>query len=608
MKAPIFSVPIVLLLVFFALPEARADLMGYWAFDDGSGGTLADTSGRGNDGTLAGTTPPAWVAGHSGTAGDTALSFSGSGGANNSSTAPHVQLGNPTDLKISGNQTISMWLYPTDIGTYRQSPYNKAYGGSGTLNMWQNGSIYYFYGTLGADGSPYQYFVSDPLTQDTWNHVTIVRDLSNMKLTWYINGNAKSTAANYPAATVGDQPAYFGRGYNASWTGLIDDAAIWNEALNPLQVKALQTDALSPGQIAGNRDDWLKGWLYRQEITIGAGAADSNLTDFPVPVEIDDAGNKVFANATANGHDGVTLLAHDLEHFSKASGSEGLSAWVNTPLSSSQDTTIYMYYGGPDLGDLSSTDTWDTNYRMVQHLNETSGTHADATQYGNDMTPANGVNQDATGLIDGADSFDGANDYLERTDTLGIAPANSFTYEAWVNLSDPQWTGNQYIIAKSSRAAIRAFLSGSPNLGIIWDDAGPSYSAWNSGIDIRGDWHHVVQVFDASQGTDGRMFLYLDGSEISGGVDVNGTMATGSNYYVGTWASTYGWVPGLIDEVRISGVARSADWLLAGYRLVWDPASYVTISGEQLVPEPSTLMLVVLGVAVLICRRRRGSS
>jgi hypothetical protein len=44
------------------LAGTEAGLVGYWRFDEGTGTTARDASGRGHDATLAGTTLPAWVA------------------------------------------------------------------------------------------------------------------------------------------------------------------------------------------------------------------------------------------------------------------------------------------------------------------------------------------------------------------------------------------------------------------------------------------------------------------------------------------------------------------------------------------------------------------
>ena len=246
-------------LVLCSAGLARAGLMGYWSFDDGSGTTLADTSGRGNNGILSGTSAlPAWVAGHSGQAGDYALAFTGSAG-NNSAADPHVQLGSPADLAIGGNQTISMWLYPTNFDSgVRQNPYAKAYSGSGTITQEPGGALNYYRGPLGGNGAGFDSHGSPALTLNAWNFATIVRDFDAGEVRWYVNGRTTSepTAFDPPGGAnpigTGSLPAYFGRGYVQNYFGMIDNASIWNEALDRREVIALQHDVYTPLDLAGD--------------------------------------------------------------------------------------------------------------------------------------------------------------------------------------------------------------------------------------------------------------------------------------------------------------------------------------------------------------------
>jgi outer membrane protein assembly factor BamB len=102
-------------------------------------------------------------------------------------------------------------------------------------------------------------------------------------------------------------------------------------------------------------------------------------------------------------------LDHEIEAYNGTSGT--LVAWVRVPyLSASADTQLYMFYGNQDCDDQwNPTGVWDDQFQMVHHLQETSGTHQDSTIHNNDGTPVGGVTQDATGIIDGADDFDGDN-------------------------------------------------------------------------------------------------------------------------------------------------------------------------------------------------------
>lgn len=76
---------------------ARAELIGWWTFDEGSGNTAFDMSGLGNDGTLNG--DPVWVEGYFG------------GGLELSSDYVAID-GIADDLK-ENNLTVSAWIKTT---------------------------------------------------------------------------------------------------------------------------------------------------------------------------------------------------------------------------------------------------------------------------------------------------------------------------------------------------------------------------------------------------------------------------------------------------------------------------------------------------------------
>lgn len=146
-------------------------------------------------------------------------------------TSDLISLGNPSSLQITGSQTIEMWLFPTDL-TVRRNPYNKAFGGEGTITQETTGILSYYYGTSGINAAPYTGFTSTvAVTANKWNHIAVVRDLAAMKVYWYINGQQTSvTTAPYAAATAGTLPAYIGTGYANPYMGSIDEVRISNTA------------------------------------------------------------------------------------------------------------------------------------------------------------------------------------------------------------------------------------------------------------------------------------------------------------------------------------------------------------------------------------------
>ena len=164
--------------------------VGWWKLDnDGAPLVAVDSSGSGIDGTLTNMDGTEWTP--SGKAGG-ALEFDG--------TDDYVDLGNPSALQITGNQTICLWLRP-DVLNKRQNPYAKAYGGEGTWTLEMNGTINYYYGSAGRNSSPYSsYAMSKALKVGQWAHVAVVRDLKSREVTWYrAPGNAIRSGRAMPS-------------------------------------------------------------------------------------------------------------------------------------------------------------------------------------------------------------------------------------------------------------------------------------------------------------------------------------------------------------------------------------------------------------------------
>ena len=197
--------------------------ISYWKFDETSGTTAYDSSGT-NNGTITGATSTSEDQCISGKC----LYFNG---------AANVVIPNSPSLQITGNQTISMWIKPTSFST-RCNPFNKAYGGEGTITLETNSTLTYYWGTAGADNSPYQGFSSNGLSANNWNYVSLVRDITNNRLTWYINGKVNSSGTpSYSQATASTANLILGSGYAGSFTGYIDEVKIYPYARTADQVK-----------------------------------------------------------------------------------------------------------------------------------------------------------------------------------------------------------------------------------------------------------------------------------------------------------------------------------------------------------------------------------
>lgn len=168
----------------------------------------------------------------------------------------HVNLGTPTALQITGSQTVEFWVKPDRLGI-RQNPYEKAYGGEGTMTIETGGDINYFYGTNGGNALNYQGVNSvAALRTGEWAHVALVRDFESSppRIRWYFNGVLTSEVeAQYLPATAGSLDFRIGTGYTNGFAGSLDEFRVWNVARSGAEIlagMAATPAAATPGLVA----------------------------------------------------------------------------------------------------------------------------------------------------------------------------------------------------------------------------------------------------------------------------------------------------------------------------------------------------------------------
>ncbi len=339
------------------------------------------------------------------------------------------------------------------------------------------------------------------------------------------------------------------------------------------------------------------GWAYRKNITIDHTKVAATQSDFPVLISL-TGDTDLSAGALANGNDilftssdGTTKLSHEIESYSGGT----LVAWVKVPsLSSTTNTSLFMYYGNPSSGvQQNAADVWSNSYLGVWHLGEavtdesSAGVHHDSTSSGFDGTQHN--NGPTAGKIDGAQYFDGTADYI--TMNSHPIPTSQLTMETWVNI--PAVIANGKVVSDFNRAGV-----GNPFYGFQMGlfSAGSSevmYSEINDVTGLAGGHFEIKQgsfplnswTYLANTWTTGGNFIgYINGSQTAsiaaGGNnigDYTGPMRLGQ----AAWDSSAGLlVTGGMDEVRISSVARSPQWIATGYNSTFSPSTFYVVGSQ----------------------------
>ncbi|MDT8303480.1 MAG: PA14 domain-containing protein [Sedimentisphaerales bacterium] len=219
-KKLIFLVSFIFVLSVVLTGIAKADLVGWWRFDESSGTIAADSSGNGNNGTVMGGAE--WVDGQLGGA----LLFNGQ---DSYVAAPHI----PFD---SRSFTIMMWVNPV-LYTSEQVIFGQVESSTQNLSM--------HYRLYGPDsGRVRMGFYSNDLDttttieQNNWYHLTFWYDFENQSRRIYINGILEAEADATPYLGSSGETR-IGQWNNNQWfQGIIDDVQIYDHPLSENDIQA----------------------------------------------------------------------------------------------------------------------------------------------------------------------------------------------------------------------------------------------------------------------------------------------------------------------------------------------------------------------------------
>jgi prepilin-type N-terminal cleavage/methylation domain-containing protein len=190
-------------------------LIGQWSFDEMSGTTANDTSSLNYNGTISGATYTDGVA-------KGALSFDG---INNS-----IMIGNMGLFPVNG--TMSFWIYPTEIASYRNPMTTNYYQNSNSGIRFEEYSNGRFLVVIGNDVGTYTvHDFTFSLQANNWYHVTLVWDTSLNTAKGYLNGKLIFNESNTLWPTTMPN-VMVGVGYSSAryYKGLIDQVRIYSSS------------------------------------------------------------------------------------------------------------------------------------------------------------------------------------------------------------------------------------------------------------------------------------------------------------------------------------------------------------------------------------------
>lgn len=362
-------------------------------------------------------------------------------------------------------------------------------------------------------------------------------------------------------------------------------------------------------------------YIYKKQIIQDhTKVVTSSQLNFNVRISMTDANLKTVANGgrvqNSSGFDIIftnssetTQLDHEIEKYVSTTGE--IEMWVRFPsISNLADTTIYMYYGNASISTSQENinGVWDSNYKAVWHLKEATGTNAaESTSSGNTATQSNSPTQ-STGQIDGALSFNGSTQQLATSTTptgINFNRTNPFTISFWAKPTSGQ-TGVMSPITHRSGSGQPGYavsINQNDSAGNVAGDVTLLISSGANHLSVfttsptainNGSWHKYDVTYDGFSAPSG-VKIYQDGVSLSLSTAINtlsGTTSATVAFIIG--GSSYN---GLLDEVRVSNVVRSAAWLATEYNSQSSPSTFYSVGSE--IVQPVALSVTFAGAGVL---------
>ncbi len=432
-----------------ARPPNNLGLVAYYSFDEGSGGTVGDSSNNGYKGEIINST--SWVTGKRGKA----LNNVGSGS---------VMLPNSVLAPIaSGSEiTVSTWFK----GTNAQSMVRLQPAGADYIVLGWDGGGANNLAIISTDGGTATGVAIPGIEDNAWHHVSMTwkkNTTNGFKV--YVDGvlaNQRDSAnADLPSfVTPSFQPWLMGYGSGGGgelMSGTLDETRIFSRELTAAQIKA----------------------LYSQGVAVVGGGEASKVTG-------------------------------------------GLVGY------------------------------WPFNGKDVNWSSETAGTAYDRSSGGKHgaLTNMNQLTSVVPGKLGQALNFDGVDDYVLTSGSLGISTANA-TFAAWVK---GRRTGDYSAIVHSRDATYPVgmhYKAGTDQLGYTWNNNNAETWGWDSGLYIPQDiWSYVAITIEPTKATG---YLCTNGTcSSSENVITHASQTFNTAFSIGLdVANPVRLFQGVIDDVRI---------------------------------------------------------
>ncbi|MBN2077824.1 MAG: DUF2341 domain-containing protein [Spirochaetes bacterium] len=554
---------------------------GVWHLADGAmAGLLVDATANGNIGTNSGSTNE--LAGIIGLA----RSFDGSN--------DYVECPNDASLDITGQLTLSAWIRSVDgefASDYRIISKKAIADGYELIINTQSELINLLAGS-GAEGTSYADLSGMGDALDTgWHYLSATINGTAAEI--FFDGLLSTTDNTIAPLETGSSTLVYGAssGFAYYFNGAIDEVRVEYVQRSPDWIKlCYENQRLAQRLIKFWYDP---AWQYRKRITVQSAKVADDLLSFPVYLRLDDLGAEFFNRVKPDGSDivvtagnGRTRLPREVAAIN--TGMQRGEVWFLAPaLLMGQDVSFYVYYGNASATEANDPAVWGNNYAGVWHLTDNVNPTDSSPNFNHGIfagTPA-----PTAGQMGGAVTFNGTTDYVEIPSSATLDIAGDVTVSAWFKPALGTEPEMPVLSKRFNAAAVSGYeITADPSLGdlFLYTQSGSYGQADMAFGEISAAWFNyyaAVYNFGMPMGT---CSLYFNGNDRTTDPNLASLMSDPTPLRIGSMPDDSLFFSGVIDEVRVSDVERSAGWVQTEYNNQSDPFTFFNFGAEEEVDSP----------------------
>jgi len=346
--------------------------------------------------------------------------------------------------------------------------------------------------------------------------------------------------------------------------------------------------------------DWYADTNFdsRVPVVINASQVEGDLTNFPTYLDLSSFGASFWSGVQSDGRDirittadGMTELPYDLVEFNAAAQSGELHFLADS-ISGSLDTTFYVYFDNAAATAYAESDPYGSQavwseYLAVYHFTDDpttiGNTTYDATSNNHDLITVNGVLATTTGQLGVGYDLEGLNGALSDSDFLWTAGdalvtsgwyfmdnADNSSYYEWGTSGDPD------------QIEFRPWTGGTSGI----TDFGDTETFTINPRDPA-NWHQFFYVGTTVTGNNNLFYQDAIQRDVSAQT-VTDPENTADGLQIGR-QNTTNYFDALIDEFRVTTIARNTDWIEAEYNNQFSPNLFYTIGATDSYLQPTVI-------------------